>query len=213
MRTPFFLVQSMIAFLGACSGPDRESPGTESPPPAEGTQSSIRDEAPEAPPAGAETFHFDRTAVRRTGSETMTPRRSVTFPHLTGDEPGVPRINGFLRHLALHWPLLPRPGRSSPSQSAAMMREVGNLAATLGPDDWPAMSRLESLDPLVPGGFADEAFHPSHDESSLTIGIRKLDESRITLWVEIFDASGATTRGNEGELTLDLHSGAAIPPR
>lgn len=204
-------------FLCACSEPGRAIPDRELPVPS-GDPQAI-DGAQKAIDSGrAEIFTFEHIAERRNGSGTMRVLRSVTLPQFSGDEPGLKRINGFLRHLAFEWPSLPWIGRSSPTESAKRMSEVGQMAAALELEDWPSlaqvesMTKAESMDGRFPDGFLAAEFYPSQDEASFRIFILRMDSERLTLHLEVFDASGARPSYNEGELALDLRTGEAIDP-
>ena len=214
--SPSFFVLA-ATFLCACSEPERVIPERESPAPA-GDPQAI-DGAQEAIDSGrAEIFHFEHVAERRNSTGTMRVLRSVTFPQFAGDEPGLKRINGFLRHLAFEWPALPWIGQSSPAESAKQMSEVGQMAATLEPGDWPSlaqvesMAKAESMNGPFPAEFLATELYPSQDEASFGIHILRMDSGTLTLHLEIFDASGVRPSYNEGELTLDLRTGEAIEP-
>lgn len=161
-----------------------------------------------------EILTVERHLLHRTRVGTRRIQRSVTLPQLVGEGTGVERINGFLRHLALHWPTLPQTGRTSAEEAAGLMREIGEKASALRREDWPTKKQIELLEGLLPVEyFGQEEHFSSHDEADFRIGIVRLADEQIVLHLEVFDASGATTRGNEGELTLDLRSGNAIHPR
>lgn len=201
------------AFLVACSGPGDTTPGRDltveprDPPALDGEAQAIDS-------GRVEVLTVERHLLQRTGEGTRRIQRSVTLPQLVGEGTGVERINGFLRHLALHWPTLPQTGRSSAEEAAGLMREIGEKASALRREDWPTKKQIELLEGLLPVEyFGQEEHFSSHDEADFRIGIVRLADEQIVLHLEVFDASGATTRGNEGELTLDLRSGNAIHPR
>jgi hypothetical protein len=183
------------------------TPSSEPDPPAlDGQEEAVRS-------GKAEMFVFERHISRRNGEGTMSIQRNVSLPQLVGAGAGIERINGFLRYLALHWPNLPSEGRATPSESAERMRAVGELSQTLRPEEWPTLSDLEALGEHFSGGYLNQEFYPEHDESAFWIQIVRLDAERVFLRLEIFDASGATTRGYVGDLALDLGSGHVVLPR
>jgi len=205
---PFILVATSVLF-SACS--ETGSPISEPEPPAPSSEQDAIDGEEQAVASGrANIVIIDRHTQLRNREGIMRVQRTITFPQFVGKEPGLDRINGFLRYLALDWPSLPQQGRSSPSDSAEVMYSIGGLASALGPEEWPTITQVESLAGLFPGEFLTEEFYPTHDESSFTVTIVRMDVANVTLHFEVFDASGAATRGNEGELTFDLHSGEAI---
>lgn len=204
---PFILVATSVLF-SACSEPG--SPIDPEPPAPSSEQDAIDGEEQAVASGRANIVIIDRHTQLRNREGIMRVQRTITFPQFVGKEPGLDRINGFLRYLALDWPSLPQQGRSSPSDSAEVMYSIGGLASALGPEEWPTITQVESLAGLFPGEFLTEEFYPTHDESSFTVTIVRMDVANVTLHFEVFDASGAATRGNEGELTFDLHSGEAI---
>jgi len=193
------------ALLCACSGPE------ENPPADRVTIDAEQDAAVDS--GRVEVLTFERSIIRRRKEGRAYTQRSISLPQFAGEIASVQRINASLRHLALHWPTLPQPGRDSPAEVAALMREVGDQIATIDPGECPTMTELESLDGLLSdtASLGESMF--SHDEAYFSITIVRLDAEIVVLHLEILDATGATTHDYEGELTLDLRTGKAINPR
>lgn len=208
MNALFRFCLPALACLVACSEPGGDGPSQSQAGPGE----SVAEDAAVAE-GRAELFEFERQVIRRTAEGTLSVHHSVALPQFRGDAAGLERINGFLRHLAFEWPDLPRTGRTAPPEAEAMMREVGKLAATLRPEEWPTLAELGAFETVSSDEIFGREVYLSQSEASFRIRIVSLDSEKVVLHLGVFDASGATTRGNEGELTLDLHSGEAIHPR
>jgi hypothetical protein len=164
----------------------------------------------------AEIFVVERHLLRRGRDGIERVQVGVTLPQLIGDEGGIARINGILRHLALDWPTLPRTGHLSPEEADRLMRSLAATVSSLRPEDWPARIRLESLEGHIPPGFfGGEAAFQHQEESSFAIRIIRLDAEAVVLGLEMH-AVAATSHYYEGQITLDLHNGelvgfAAVP--
>jgi len=213
----YFVILTTV-LLCNCSEQAPAEPGPSREPAASSGESTALDGELEAIESGrAEILTAERHLIRRGREGIERVQYSVTLPQLVGGEGGIMRINGFLRHLALDWPRLPRAGRDSPEEAAALMRAIAEGASTLRPEDWPARAQLESLEDLISEGyFGEEEILPHQEDSTFSIRIVRLDADNVVLHLDLHSAGGALSIGYEGEITLDLRSGnvvgfAAIP--
>lgn len=207
----FFVILTAV-LLCNCSDQEPADPGPSREPASLSGEPTALDGEHEVIESGrAEILTAERHLIRRGREGIERVQCSVTLPQLVGDEDGIVRINGFLRHLALDWPRLPRAGSDSPEEAAALMHAIAEGASNLRPEDWPARAQLESLEGLVPEGyFGEEEILPHQEDSTFSIRIVRLDADKVVLHLDLHSAGGALSIGYEGEFTLDLRSGDVV---
>lgn len=198
--------------LGSCGKADPKALGPTVPAtPSSREEAMAVDGEREAVDSGRARILFIEHHLSRRGREGIERDHvSVTLPQLIGDEEGIPRINGLLRHLALDWPSLPETGRSSPEEAQEDFRALAERASRLRPADWPTRVQLETLEGLLPVDFFDpDGFYPSQEVASFSAWIVRRDTEKVVLRLE-WNAVAVISRHYEAEITLDLHTGEAI---
>lgn len=155
-----------------------------------------------------EILTSERKFTRRSGGGDTELEAGISIPQFLGDGPGIERINGFLRHLVLHWPDLVPEQVWENERPVEAMRQLAATLSELDPEDWPPLSDIYDA-PLLKANLIELSDLSNHELATLEVTIPRLGDDEVTLRLSIHGVA-AISHYHVGELTIDLATGKAV---